>query len=558
MTVIQKEILAGEKLLKLVPDNVYVRDTPYTQRVVTRINSTNQSGISTTFPSSTILQYSVNPTDNNLINLDESYFSIAGELRFYDENDAVLKNDLKANPEKYLIIPPYWYINSFLTLNLYIGGTLVRSVNNPMMLVNFYTSHYKSFTDRQNGNLEERGFYPIPSIVSYDFSTNENPNTLKHVNDTKYILTSYTDDDTVSVTTPYPYNIQFYKNTDGGEDYATFQQIIYLNDLFPEVSTIKPLFGSSVLIEIKLEGDGFTSIRGTDVSDLAYAKIHNFKQFNFNVVSYTLDSPMKQKLKEIYSKEIISIIDSISYFPSSLQNIGDNSQFSLAVPLNLEFASDLINISIPQSTGNNFKLYTDWDKTYLYLNHTKFDNRLYPIRNISVFCDGTLLYSRDYATSNIELHKYAVKCNPLINSLDSANQSGGFELYDYTILYKEYLESRYTTYENEHNGIPIDEWINNYFSINIPTSAFTTLSTQQNIILQINFGSGIDNGTQYSISRLNTSANANEFLTQIKVIQKSKKALVFKGWNTCEIRTITQSFSNDISLDNLNDNQINN
>lgn len=555
MTVIQKSVVSGEQLLKLVPDNVYVKSAPYTQRVITRINSTNQSGVSTTFPSSTILQYTINPTDNNLINLDECYFTIAGELRFYDENDAELSNDLPADIIHNLILPPYWYINSFLTLNLYISGTLVRTINNPMMLVNFYTSHYKSFTDRQNGNLEERGIYPIPS-VNYDYIDANDNNKIKLKNDTKYILSSYTDLSGASQTTPYPYNIQFYKNKDG-IDFATFQLDVYLNDLFPEVSTIKPLYGQSCMIEIKLESDGYTSIRGTDVSDISYAKIKRFSQFNFNVVSYTLDSQMKEKLKQIYSKEIISIIDDISYYPSSLQNTGKDSQFTLSIPLNIAFQSSLVNISWPQATGNNYKIYTDWDNTYLYLNHTKFDNRLFPLRSIVVQCDGCILYQREYSTTTIELDStYLLDSNPLIKSLTNAHSNGGFNLYDYTLLYKEYKESRYCTDENEHNAIPIDEWLNNYFSVNIPTSAFTTLNTQQNIILLLNFGT-FDNSQQYDITRFTTSTTAGEYINQIKVIQKSSKALVFKAYNQAEIRTITQSFSNDITIDNLNENQIN-
>ena len=75
--------------------------------------------------------------------------------------------------------------------------------------------------------------------------------------------------------------------------------------------------------------------------------------------------------------------------------------------------------------------------------------------------------------------------------------------------------------------------------------------------MQITFGKGIRKGTANEIDSLTTIPGNTNVLTQIKVIQKSKKALVFKGFNTCEVRTIEQSFSNDITIDNLNDTQKN-
>lgn len=37
-------------------------------------------------------------------------------------------------------------------------------------------------------------------------------------------------------------------------------------------------------------------------------------------------------------------------------------------------------------------------------------------------------------------------------------------------------------------------------------------------------------------------------LNQIRVVQKSRKALVFKAFNSCEVKPIEFSFMNDVSL----------
>lgn len=534
MTIISKDIPQTEKLLKIIPENVYTKDTPWLARQVVKINSDNQSGVSTTFPATNILKFTINPTTSNLINLAECYITMAGELIPYDDINLSLVN--KGVPYSEMIIPPYWWINCIQKMTLYIGGTVVYDINNPMNLVNFYTSHFTSFTDRQNGNLEEKGIYSIIPDAN------------------NYILQGLTTTAGVSDTTPQFYNIQSYQSAEG--DKLTFQNVIYLTDLFKGLDSVKPIYGNSIILEFTMESKGFTGIRGTNISSnhMNYCLINKFSQFNLNVVSYQLDSPMIEKLNQIYSKEIISVIDDIQYFNNSLMDVGENSTLEIKIPLNLKFSSDLINISIPQSTANNYNSYGPWSDTLAALNHTKLDNRLYPIQRISIYADGVLLYNRNYATSTVGTGVNAGE-NPLLISLNTVNTNEAFDLYDYTILYKEYKESRYCCYQNEHNAINIDEWLNDYFSINIPTSAFTKLSTSSNCIMQITFGKGIRKGTAGEIDSLTTIAGDKTVLTQIKVIQKSKKALVFKGFNTCEVRTIEQSFSNDITIDNLNDTQ---
>lgn len=543
MTVITKDIPQTEKLLKLVPDNVYTKDTPYLARQVVKISSDNMSGISTTFPATNILKFTIAPTTSNLINLSESYLNIAGVMYMYDKSDKPLKNK-GVNLTSDAIVPPYFWMPMFDKVTLYISGTVVYDIVSPMNLVNFYTSHYKSHTDRQNRNLEDIGIYPI-------YFTN--PSTE---------LVGLTTTAGQSLTTPWMYNLQVVDEGKDGNDIINFQLQIKLSDIFPGVDSIKPIYGNSVICEFQMASKGFTSIRGTKIDDdkLKYCLINNFEQFNLNVVSYQLDSNMVEKMNQIYGKgEIISIIDDIQYFNNSLMSLGSTSTFELKIPLNLKFSSDLINISFPQATANNYNVYGDWSDSMFYLNHCKCDNRLYPITRVSVYADNVLLYNRNYQTSNVPFPT-RLNDNPLLYSLHNAEANNyGFKMFDYTILYKEYKESRYCTYENEHNAIPIMEWINDYFSINIPTSAFTKLSTESNVILQIVFGTGIQDTPKANpgyINALTTDANS-QILTQIKVIQKSKKALVFKGFNQTEVRTVTQSFSNDISIENLNDAQKN-
>lgn len=537
MSVISKDVLSQEALSKILPDSVYIKQTSTISRNVVKVSTDNQSAMGT-WPAVAPLKFTLSPS-NQLINLDECYIQMDGLLNFYKNDGTKTQNKLEDN---LILVPDYWYMPCFNKIELQIGGVSVLKCQTPMNLVNFYISHYKSWTDKQNSNLVEKGIYPIP-YANYE------TNTTDHSADfTLNVLRNFTFDDAKTYKQNM-YNIQLKEKENAVDDAATFQNIIYLHDIFPTISTLRPIYGESIILIFYTENQGRTAITGTDIDVINYALIEKFTQFNLNVVSYQMTDDMIEKLNQVYSKEIICIYDDINYFTNSLLNTQANSTLELKIPMNIAFSADILNLSICQSNQNNDISQADWSAAHPILNHTILDNRFYPIKAINIFCDGQLLYTKNYSNSSITY------CNNNIILKDIKSIMGaGVNVYDYTTLYKEYKESRYATYKNESHCVPFDEFISNFFSINVPLSSFTKLNTESNVILSIEMGAGIRGANLTIDSKYND--NGAPKLDQLKCIIKSKKALVFKGWNSCEVRTITQSFSNDITVsDNLNPTQ---
>ena len=60
-------------------------------------------------------------------------------------------------------------------------------------------------------------------------------------------------------------------------------------------------------------------------------------------------------------------------------------------------------------------------------------------------------------------------------------------------------------------------------------------------------------GINERISSVTATNLKTEVLKQICVVQKYKKALVYNGFNNCSIKTITQSFEQNIDVIESND-----
>ena len=112
------------------------------------------------------------------------------------------------------------------------------------------------------------------------------------------------------------------------------------------------------------------------------------------------------------------------------------------------------------------------------------------------------------------------------------------------------------------------------FGIAIPVRAFSRLTTGSNLRISINFGPGTRDspgakdsnniaevGINFSPtgSVVPTTAGTvptGKSLKNLLIIQKSSKALVFNGFNNCSIKTIAQSFEQDLIVETKESNDV--
>ena len=366
-----------------------------------------------------------------------------------------------------------------------------------------------------------------------------------------------------------------------------FKVNLKLKDIFP-IEKLKPLYGVSALVRCQFDSRGFSgvldSFGGSPI-------IWNWQQFYLNVYQYNINVEMINKLNQIYSKPVVEIIDAVDKQLQSIPSITTNNEVQIFIPLQMQFETEYVAIFMPHNISNNANdglimgicgnnltsNYLGGIMNYKYwknfTEHTPMDYRFMNMNRIQVECDGEILYQRTFNENpypaNMPMPLRNTPYLSLVNNLYN-NDIKTIPLNDYTNAYELYKECRCYWDITEESAMPFNEWLYSGFAIIIPTSCFSRLTTGSQLTISINFGEGLTNTPAYSslgdlptgsqgiginerISRVNATQLQTEVLKQICVVQKYKKALVYNGFNNCTIKTITQSFEQDIEVTESND-----
>lgn len=366
-----------------------------------------------------------------------------------------------------------------------------------------------------------------------------------------------------------------------------FKLNLKLKDIFP-IEKLKPLYGVSCLVRCQFDSKGFTGILDSFGGSPI---IWNWQQFYLNVYQYNINVEMINKLNQIYSKPVVEIIDAVDKQLQSIPSITTNNEVQIFIPLQMQFETEYVAIFMPHNISNNANdglimgicdntsanKYLGGIMNYKYwknfTEHTPMDYRFMNMNRIQVECDGEILYQRTFNENpypaNMPMPLKNTPYLSLVNDLNN-NDIKTIPLNDYTNAYELYKECRCYWDITEESAMPFNEWLYSGFAIIIPTSCFSRLTTGSQLTISINFGEGLTNTPAYSslgdlptgekkiginerISRVNATQLQTEVLKQICVVQKYKKALVYNGFNNCTIKTITQSFEQDIEVTESND-----
>lgn len=391
-----------------------------------------------------------------------------------------------------------------------------------------------------------------------------------------------------------------------------FKLNLKLKDIFP-IETMKCIYGQEVCVRLNFDSRGYTGILDSYGGSPI---IYNFQQFYLNVYQYNINVEMMNKLNQIYSKPVVEIIDAVDKQLQSIPSISNNNEVQIFIPLQMQFETEYIAIYMPHNISNNandglilgragakdlpntdaaisydtdglggIMNYKSWKN---FVEHTPMDHRFMNINRIQVDCDGEVLYQRTFNENpypaNMPMPYRNTAFSSLVTNLNptTSNQDTGYvltdvqtiPLNDYTNAYELYKECRCYWDMNEESAMPFNEWLYSGFAIVIPTSCFTHLTTGSQLTISINFGKGMTNtpsmqnltniptgdqsiGINERISQVTATQMKTEALKQICVVQKYKKALVYNGFNNCSIKTITQSFEQDIEVTESNDVKVN-
>lgn len=594
MSVNTQSIPSMSELLSMVPESSYTKSAAFVDRRITQLQAVNNALLGESFVPGLEASFRVNPSQSCLLNLNECYFTINGEL----EVNYTIENDIGTTGAKSMaasipILKPsaLWILRAFSKINLSIGGTTLYNIAQPYNLSNFISMFYKDNRSIKNGEYVKDGFYPTQYSI-------ENSKLMKKTSTSfdKYFLTAGA---FLPIDDVFSLNITKSTLTKAGALFTAnlvyeFTVNLQLKDMFPGLLNKKPLFGNSFVVSLNLDAEGYSGIK---TAFATMAKIKKFNQFYLNVVSYGLNTEFAAKLNQIYSKPgLIEIVDDITYLQQGCVNLTNDTQLDIFMPLNLEWENQFVIINFPYMTSNNqgfrttakniYGIYKNTDETYChitpgasvdgtkvlpqvtdYLMKNPNDYDYLNIQRVEITADNQIIYTRSFNNSkktpspfgpNYQITFKAAALNDqghteAWDAATAVSYDDRYE-YDYTELYQNYKDCRLYCGQYEEGALSYEDWLKYGFCICIPTHEFSKLTTPSSQLkISILFGPGVSANTP-------TGENITTFLNsyfdgqvvvqnKIQVIQKSSKGIVYNSFDNCAVKAISASFSQDIVVE---------
>lgn len=603
MSVNISDIPNMSELLSMIPESSYTKNNSFVDRRVTQLQAVNNALLGENFVPGLEASFRVNPSQSCLISPSECYFTVNGSINF--QYIWTGTNGTYVNVIPVLKPAPLWLLRAFSKISCDIGGSNVYNITQPYNLANFVSMFYKDNRSIKNGEMIKDMFYPSQYNIEFSravdgatagYGLKVNAGNLSYAADANGIvpiddifsldvsqckITNATNQVTVNLTYNFTVNMN-------------------LKDMFVGLLNKKPLFGSSMVINLNLEGGPYTAVKDMNA---VMGKIVKFNQFYLNVVSYGLNTDFAAKLNQIYSKPgLMEVIDDVSYLQQGCINLAENQQLDIYIPLNLQFENEFVVIAFPYMSANNqgfvsnnaagigrrsytYKtLFTDFPEKVLiqgiggkkipplitdFLMKNPNDYDRLNIMRIQVEADNQILYCKSYNSSKLPANVTSNNGTFVLNTANIATQGQEndwsvksvkyYENFDYTELYQNYKDCRLYCGQYEEGALSYEDWLKYGFCICIPTHEFSKLTTPSSQLkISILFGPGVNlslftDGDNTIGNTLNSYWD-NQFVVQnkIQVIQKSSKGLVFNGFDSCSVKAISASFSQDIVVEDGN------
>lgn len=598
MSVSTKSIPSMEELLSMIPESSYTKSSAFVDRRVTQLQAVNNALLGESFTSGLESSFRANPSQSCLINLNECFFTINGDLSVsYTVNNNIGTAGAKAMAGAIPVLKPsaLWILRCLSKASISIGGTTLFNVTNPYNLSNFVSMFYKDNRSINNSEYTKDMFYPTQYSIE---------NT-KMIAKGSTSLDSYFVGNANYIPVDETFTLDLAHSTFNTAGTASTVNLVYqftvnlqLKDLFPGLVNKKPLFGNGFVVSLNLDADGYTGIK---TSFGTMAKIKKFNQFYLNVVSYGLNSEFAQKLNQIYSKPgLIEIVDDITYLQQGCVNLDNDTQLDIFMPLNLEFENEFVVICFPYMTSNNQGYKTNAKTVYgVYKNTAETYGHLTPaashdgtkvlpqvtdyimknpndydylnIQRLEVSADNQIIYTRTFNNSKKTPAPFGPNYQITFGGAGTINTQGGTTAwdngtavsyanrydFDYTELYQNYKDARLYCGQYEEGALSYEDFLRTSFCLVIPTHEFSKLTTPSSQLkISILFGPGVSTITP-SGDTVNTLLNSyfdGQVIAQnkIQVIQKSSKGIVYNGFDNCSVKAISASFSNDIVVEDGN------
>lgn len=379
----------------IVPESTYYHSTGIIQRHHAKMSpyeagliNKAENGAS----SSKGIQYNwqINATPNSVLNLNEMYFEVNGNLKvdFNNANytEAVNKTVL-VNTEDLLIPSDLWFHSAFQNIQLRIGDAVIANTNNPIVhnvfrklmfhgeekndLEGFAGSHYFK-TKGEDININKLTTMTLESSQStqagkYIKTTTAGAMT---ANGSAAEADQFTATLNTSVKIGTSNSCSFhqgvynfasgsivnktleFKTTNANQivtQYVPFTVIMRLSDLF-DCDDLLPIFNQQV--KISLQRSAYDSVSIQTAHKAFSVSLDNIEYFQLNVFQYLLDPSNSATLMNVYSKPKTVVFSTKQQVFQTVTSTQQGNQVTVNSPTGLLFGAKFLMMYLAKSNMN--------------------------------------------------------------------------------------------------------------------------------------------------------------------------------------------------------------
>lgn len=398
------EIDRSRELDGIVPESTYYHSTgiiqrhhakmsPYEAGLVNKGTEPNGADAGTKgSDSSKGIQYNwqINATPNSVLNLNEMYFEINGNLRvkcdFTKFGITTTGKTVSVKTEDLLIPSDLWFHSAFQNVQLRIGDAVISNVNNPIVynifrklmfhgeekddLAGFAGSHYFRKGEAATGEIERTDncevkigndkLYIVKNGDNYTISKTQSATLadnfdLTHRHD-------ITGDLSVDVDL-YGLHQGLYNFANGGienrelvftkednknEAYVLvpFTVIMKITDLF-DTDDLLPIFNQQV--KLSLQRSALNDISIQCAHEAFTVELFNTPYFQLNIFQYLLDPANSTALMNIYSQPKSVVFSTKQYVFQTVTNTQSSTQCTINSPTGLLFGAKFLMMYLAKS-----------------------------------------------------------------------------------------------------------------------------------------------------------------------------------------------------------------
>lgn len=339
------EMDRSRELDGIVPESTYYHSTGIIQRHHAKMSpyEANLVGANANDSKGIPYNWQINATPNSVLNLNEMYFEINGELdvvadwtklKTSTSNNNI--TEVTVRSEDLLIPSDLWFLSAFQNVQLRIGDAVVYQANNPIVQ---NVLRKLMFHGKERNDIEGfAGSHAFP-VESMDSTTKKIKHEADVIHKGLYNFSNGSIEGKELVFT-----------SDKSTQKVKFSVIMRISDLF-NTDDLLPIFNQQVKLTLQRSAIDDLSIQCA--IDGFSVKLSNISYFQLNIFQYLLDPSNSQALMNIYSQPKTVVFSTTQQVFQTITATSGGNQVTVNSPTGLLFGAKFLMMYLTKSNTNS-------------------------------------------------------------------------------------------------------------------------------------------------------------------------------------------------------------